>query len=414
MSLRSTSVPVSTDDSRTRRSKRAAPEADENSTTDSANPSSSSQLSKVARVSSTSRRPALVDISNSSGLLQAVAGIADKILRPHKAGEKKRGNKRSAKEEESIEEDENEEDEQGNSLLSVVHAPGEASKAKEKSNAELIAEWEARDLASQSVENSALVFNHLRASETKSLPNPKYMDKVQADLSFSMRAILIDWLVEVAEEYSLQCQTLFLAVAYVDRFLDKVAIDRSKLQLVGVTAMLLAAKYWEIYPPSIEDFVYISDHTYSRDEVVEMESAILATLKFGLTVPTPWDFSKKFGKVAQLSKTHENQVEYMMELFLMESASLLYKPSLIAASAVFLSLWNSHEPAWNVKMANETGFQLQEIQECVRDLQAVLIKNYQAINSSPSSTEFNHLKAVREKFSHEKFLAVATLKPRFN
>ena len=64
-----------------------------------------------------------------------------------------------------------------------------------------------------------------------------------------MRSILIDWLVEVAEEYRLVPETLYLAVNYIDRFLAHVPVNRSKLQLVGVTCMLIASKYEEIHPP---------------------------------------------------------------------------------------------------------------------------------------------------------------------
>ena len=99
-------------------------------------------------------------------------------------------------------------------------------------------------------------------------PKHTYMRK-QRDISYAMRAILVDWLVEVAEEYKLSTHTLFLAVAYIDRFLSEMAVQRGKLQLVGVTCMLLAAKYEEIYPPAIDEFVYITDNTYTRDQASE-------------------------------------------------------------------------------------------------------------------------------------------------
>lgn len=69
------------------------------------------------------------------------------------------------------------------------------------------------------------------------------MERLQRDVNAAMRGILVDWMVEVGEEYKLQPETLFLAVGYVDRFLSRTqAVPRSKLQLVGVTAMMLAAK----------------------------------------------------------------------------------------------------------------------------------------------------------------------------
>ena len=69
---------------------------------------------------------------------------------------------------------------------------------------------------------------------------PDYMRK-QTDITHSMRSILVDWMVEVTEEYKLERETLCLAVTYVDRFLSLMAVARGKLQLVGAAAMFIAA-----------------------------------------------------------------------------------------------------------------------------------------------------------------------------
>ncbi len=89
----------------------------------------------------------------------------------------------------------------------------------------------------------------------------------QPDITHGMRSILIDWLVEVAEEFKLECQTFYLAVSIADRFLSCMSVVRSKLQLVGTTSMYLASKFEEIYPPEIGDFSYITDDTYSKVQV---------------------------------------------------------------------------------------------------------------------------------------------------
>ena len=84
----------------------------------------------------------------------------------------------------------------------------------------------------------------------------------------SMRAILVDWLDEVAEEYHLVTETLYLTVNYIDRFLSsEVIIDPSKLQLVGVACLLIASKIEEIYPPEVSELVYITNSTYTGHEV---------------------------------------------------------------------------------------------------------------------------------------------------
>lgn len=93
-----------------------------------------------------------------------------------------------------------------------------------------------------------------------------YMNK-QPDITHGMRAILIDWLVEVAEEFKLEPETLYLAVSITDRFLSCMSVVRSKLQLVGTAGAYLASKFEEIYPPEIGDFSYITDDTYSKVQV---------------------------------------------------------------------------------------------------------------------------------------------------
>jgi cyclin B len=83
-----------------------------------------------------------------------------------------------------------------------------------------------------------------------------------------MRAILVDWLIEVHYKFKLMPETLFLTMNLIDRFLERSDVLRTKLQLVGVTAMLIACKYEEIYAPEVRDFVYITDKAYTREEIL--------------------------------------------------------------------------------------------------------------------------------------------------
>ena len=119
--------------------------------------------------------------------------------------------------------------------------------------------------------------------QLKRRPCLKYMEAVQQDVNAHMRGILVDWLVEVAQEYKLVSETLFLAVNYIDRFLSCEVAPRRKLQLVGITCMLVAAKYEEIYAPQIEDFCYITDNTYTREEVLAMEQQVSTCLLASIT-----------------------------------------------------------------------------------------------------------------------------------
>ncbi|KAH9330317.1 hypothetical protein KI387_002425, partial [Taxus chinensis] len=139
---------------------------------------------------------------------------------------------------------------------------------------------------------------HLRNAETKKRPVANYMEEVQEDINPSMRGILVDWLVEVAEEYKLVPDTLYLTVSYIDRYLSKNVVNRQRLQLLGVTCMLVASKYEEICAPQVEEFCYITDNTYFRDEVLQMESKVLQHLSFELSTPTIKCFLRRFVRVA--------------------------------------------------------------------------------------------------------------------
>ena len=77
--------------------------------------------------------------------------------------------------------------------------------------------------------------------EPRRRPRSDYIEAVQSDVTANMRTILVDWLVEVAEEYKLVADTLYLAISYVDRFLSVRALNRQRLQLLGVSAMLIAS-----------------------------------------------------------------------------------------------------------------------------------------------------------------------------
>ena len=101
------------------------------------------------------------------------------------------------------------------------------------------------------------------------MPKFNYMEK-QSDISFPMRSILVDWVVEVGEEFDVETETVHLAVNYIDRFLSYMSVQRAKLQLVGTSSMFIASKYEEIYPKELDKFVYITDDTYNKRQVLKV------------------------------------------------------------------------------------------------------------------------------------------------
>ncbi|WOK99242.1 hypothetical protein Cni_G07954 [Canna indica] len=164
------------------------------------------------------------------------------------------------------------------------------------------------------------IYANLRVAELIRRPVPNYIETLQQDITQSMRGILIDWLVEVSEEFKLVSDTLYLTVYMVDRFLSQNHIERRRLQLLGITCMLIASKYEEICTPPVKEFCFITDDTYTNVEVRSLALDYMAN--------------------------------YLAELTLVEYSFIKFLPSLIAASAVFLARWtldqSNHPWVWAV------------------------------------------------------------------
>ncbi|KAB1221016.1 Cyclin-A1-3 [Morella rubra] len=242
------------------------------------------------------------------------------------------------------------------------------------------------------------IYKNLRVSEANKSPSTDFMEMIQKEINASMRAVLIDWLVEVAEEYRLLPDTLFLAVNYIDRYLSGNSVKRQRLQLLGVACMMIAAKYEEICAPNVDEFCYITDHTYEKQEVFQMESAVLNYLKFEMTAPTAKCFLRRFVCAAQAtSEVPSMQLEclanYLVELSLPEYNMLRYAPSLVAASATFLAkfiLLPKRKP-WNLTLKHYTLYQASDLSDCVK-----------ALHSLCCNCGSSNLPAVREKYSQHK------------
>ncbi|KAJ4756541.1 Cyclin family protein [Rhynchospora pubera] len=243
------------------------------------------------------------------------------------------------------------------------------------------------------------IYKHLRIAEAKKMPAHDFLETIQTDITPNMRAILIDWLVEVAEEYRLVPDTLYLTVNYIDRYLSGNAISRQRLQLLGVACMFIASKYEEICAPQVEEFCYITDNTYFKDEALQMEASVLNFLKFEITSPTAKCFLRRFIRAAQLcdedsSMPLEFLASYIAELSLLEYNLLCYSPSFVAAASIFLAKFILHPTRnpWSATLSHYTLYKPSELRECVNVLHRLFC------DGSGSS-----LPAIKEKYSQHKY-----------
>lgn len=102
-----------------------------------------------------------------------------------------------------------------------------------------------------------------------------------------MRSVLLEWLIEVCEVYKLHRETYYLTIDYLDRYLStSTEISKNQLQLIGVTCLLIASKFEEIYPPKLSEFAYITDGSCSESDILRTELLIVKALDWKTTTIT--------------------------------------------------------------------------------------------------------------------------------
>lgn len=242
------------------------------------------------------------------------------------------------------------------------------------------------------------IYGYFKAMEVQRNAAFGYM-ATQGDINEKMRAILIDWLNEVHFKFKLMPETLYLTVNLIDRYLERKPVIRQKLQLVGVTAMLLASKYEEIFAPEVRDFVYITDKAYTREQILEMEAWMLRVLEFRISVPTPYVFLNRFLKAAEADARVTLFATYLVERSLQEYKMLAHTPSKLAATAVNIALRTlKGRAAWNNTLTFFSGYTEDELRGSVQDVQDII-----ALGAASS------LQAVRKKYLLPKFGEVANI-----
>lgn len=242
------------------------------------------------------------------------------------------------------------------------------------------------------------IYCQLYQEEISCLPRADYMD-TQHEINGKMRAILVDWLVEVHMKYKLRTETLFLALSIIDRYLSISQVPRRRLQLVGVVGMLIAAKFEEINPPEVREFVYITDNAYTKDEILIMECTMLTALAFYVATPTTVHFLQRLQRVNGSTEAQREYSQYIAELALLDTLLLRHASSKIAAAAVYLS--NEvfgRVPLWSANMAQLARYSDAALSDCAGDLRILLH------NAAGMETQ-----AVRRKFMLPQHQAVARM-----
>lgn len=217
-------------------------------------------------------------------------------------------------------------------------------------------------------ESEGGTLEHLDSRENTYFPDPFYFEKYQPNLYWTMRLILLDWLMEVSAEFQLKRETFHYSVNYIDRFLSlSPGLSKSNLQLLGTAALLLASKMEEVFMPKLRDFVRTTDNGYDISQLESMELLLARTLGWQLAPPTlnmwaswcmhKWDAfiqSNAYATVwlrtsfasshavfkvrSQESYSRFRELMQVVDVALLDVGTLKYKCKTIASSALYLVL----------------------------------------------------------------------------
>lgn len=246
-------------------------------------------------------------------------------------------------------------------------------------------------------EHQRTIIDHLITTDTKCGLEKDYMAS-QADINGKMRAILIDWLVEVCVKFELMQQVLPQTVMLIDRYLQTTQTQRTKLQLVGVACLMIIAKFEEVYPPMLKDYLSVCDNAYTKAELLKMESEVVQKLGFQLIQPTALGLLTAYQGCLQTELKNYYFAQYILEVALLDLASLRHRPSVLAAAAMFfVNKIFKHKEGWPTAHQTVTGYQEEDLKLAAKDLFVILQRS-----------ENGDLQAVCRKFGTSEYLEVSS------
>lgn len=247
------------------------------------------------------------------------------------------------------------------------------------------------------------IVQHMRSREEKCSVKVDYFKRKQKQVDAKMREVLIDWLMEVHSRYKMRHETLFLAVRLIDKYLSLRPIEYDRFQLLGTASLMIAAKYEEIYPPKVKDFVYICANAYTRADVLKMEARILHLVNFDLVFPTSVQFFGFFRKLCHFEDTIRNLTLYILYGSLISQNFCQSNPRLLAYSAVIMAnkAFKNYDGIKTFKESVVGEFKDSDVNLCIFQIYNMLL-----------SMKKSELSALRTKFSSEKYGNISQIQQR--
>ena len=243
------------------------------------------------------------------------------------------------------------------------------------------------------------ITQNLLKAELATLPQPNYLAN-KKEITAQTRAILCDFVISLHEKLHLSSETLYVGMSLFDRVLSAEEIPRSKVQLLGVAALMVAGKYEEVTIPALSEYLEALDGAYTKADLLDMERKILQAVGFSVSSPTVYTFFRRIESLVVEDQVTMALGQYLLELSVPEYQALQHRPSLLTSACFYLSKRLRSRPApWPVILQRQFGYSEEDLKPCLRLLYVAY-----------ATAERSVLQATRKKYAGTTYHEVSKLR----
>lgn len=204
------------------------------------------------------------------------------------------------------------------------------------------------------------IIENMRNDELNHMYPHNFLDRsFQDQISEKYRQYLVDWLAELHYKFKMWPETLYVTVGIIDKTLMNWRnFKKQDLQCLGITALHIAGKYEEIYPPELKTILGVIDNAVTRDQVCKLEYDILQLLNFDMVWPSILRFMERYSMIANFNKEQQMIAQMLCDFILLDMSLLQKKPSLLGAVAVYATNMitnKNNSKCWNQGLQKCTG-----------------------------------------------------------
>lgn len=219
-----------------------------------------------------------------------------------------------------------------------------------------------------------------------------------------MRAVLVNWMVQVQDGFALTHEVLYTAVKIVDQYLMRKLVSKTNLQLLGLVALVIACKLDERLPPEIDEFLDATNRSYRKEDVISFEIDVLKTINFELSYPLSYRFLRRFARTTGCDMKTLTLARYILESSLVEYEFVDQLESKIAAAALLLAMkmqaGDASAPVWTKAAEFYSTYTEKQLKPLMYEL-----------NENLQIPEDARLSTVRIKYMSPVLMCVAKISP---